>query len=764
MRHLDDTHQRKLRRLAVHRRSFKRDALERLCGSNDEATQLRSILTTRFLLNFYRGALALNPIVREISLSHLRDEPAEFRQAHSAAADYYLRHFRAKQMVGTHGRLGEYFAELRYHLVQAGRLAELREIGHRFTDHLKHEINSANPVPGDREELDERIAVLTVLLENEGAKGLEYHLARCLQARARPGDLEEAALHAERAVGAGAPESIWYLLASLKLRAEGADAAIAVIYRGLSLLDSDAAAPLYQLGGNILAGSGKTGDAVALLKDGIEVISPNNLVSLYQSCGELLAKTGKSDEAVALLKRGIEIVPPDKNLFSLYQILGAVLCRASKPSHAIAAQREGLARIPEQFGGYKLAEGAMYLCAGIGDATTLAGILSATGRDQLGRRTAALGRLLQLQMQGNWHGAADAAGAARVEFPTYFALAFIESFSRLAAGDADAGWKALANFTNLTLSVGSPTCWLAAFIHLRRGARSEATAALQQYLGRPVDESCELSEAFLLRLWDQRDASLESASLCFHFPIMPASLTGLSYPVRRAPFADAVLPAHSAPSAGGSPLPKPPVLRATTPEIYVSYAWGEDSTPEGRRREKIVDGLCEAVRASGREIGRDKERLRGGDSIERFAQEISKAERIVAVVSAKSLQSDFCMAHELFRAYRRCDFQRSEFQEKVIALVMDDAKPFLKDHLSVLSLADDWNDKFKKLKEKLHGIDPNRRNHDLWVFVDLVEAMVERLPGMLDALRDIVMKRGFDEIVEDGFQEVINRLPTEGRR
>src|SRR5258708_820550 len=93
MRHLEETHQRKLWRLAVHRRSFRREALERLCGTNDEAMQLRSALVTRFLLNFYKGALALNPIVREISLSHLRDEPAEFRQAHSNAADYYLRHF-----------------------------------------------------------------------------------------------------------------------------------------------------------------------------------------------------------------------------------------------------------------------------------------------------------------------------------------------------------------------------------------------------------------------------------------------------------------------------------------------------------------------------------------------------------------------------------------------------------------------------------------------------------------------------------------------
>src|SRR5208337_2055565 len=153
MRHLDEAYQRKLWRLAVHRRNFKREALERLCGTKDEATQLRSILVTRFLLNFYKGALALNPIVREISLSHLRDEPAEFRQAHSGAADYHLRHFKAKEIVGGHAKLGESFAELRYHLVQAGRADELRHIGHRFTDYLKREIKSVTPVPTDRDEL-----------------------------------------------------------------------------------------------------------------------------------------------------------------------------------------------------------------------------------------------------------------------------------------------------------------------------------------------------------------------------------------------------------------------------------------------------------------------------------------------------------------------------------------------------------------------------------------------------------------------------------
>ncbi|MEI2718948.1 MAG: hypothetical protein V9E87_02215 [Gemmatimonadales bacterium] len=170
--HLEMAHQKRLRRLAVHRRSFKREALEKVCVTKDEAAALRTILITNYLINSRNGLLSLNPIVREIALGHLKEEAAECRQAHSAAADYHLRHFKAKQIVGSQTTLGESFAEVRYHLVQAGREAEIRDIGHRFTDHLRQDITSVSPVPKDPEDLAERIGILSVLLSEGGAKGL----------------------------------------------------------------------------------------------------------------------------------------------------------------------------------------------------------------------------------------------------------------------------------------------------------------------------------------------------------------------------------------------------------------------------------------------------------------------------------------------------------------------------------------------------------------------------------------------------------------
>ena len=438
-------------------------------------------------------------------------------------------------------------------------------------------------------------------------------------------------------------------------------------------------------------------------------------------------------------------------------MLGEVHCRAGHVKDAIAAQREGFQRIPSQFSGNKLAEGALFLCAASDAAPTLAEILSGTGPSAITPQGAAIGAVLQCQMRGDWQAASDAANCARTQFPRLFGLASLDAFSRLAAGKADAAWQALTTFPNLTLGVGDPAGWLVTFIHLRRGAIPEAAAALATYLGRPIDASRELNEFFLLRAWDQQEIVPESGRLCFHFPIMPASLTGLSQPVHRVQFGKPVLPTQAASSPAVHTSTAPAI--AASLEIYVSYAWGEDSSEAGRQREEIVDRLCDTVSRSGRIIGRDKNRMRGGDSIERFAHEISKAKRIVAVISEKSLNSEFCMAHELFRAFRRCDFQRAEFQEKVIAVIMDDAKPLLKDNLALVALAKAWQNRMEELRAELHLVDPTRKSPALWLFVDMMEDMCPRLPDMLGALKDIVMKRGFEEITADGFEEVINRLP-----
>ena len=51
----------------------------------------------------------------------------------------------------------------------------------------------------------------------------------------------------------------------------------------------------------------------------------------------------------------------------------------------------------------------------------------------------------------------------------------------------------------------------------------------------------------------------------------------------------------------------------TGTEYFVSYAWGDDTSPEAREREDVVDGLCAAAETRGIHIIRDKTTLRTGD-------------------------------------------------------------------------------------------------------------------------------------------------------
>jgi hypothetical protein len=196
---------------------------------------------------------------------------------------------------------------------------------------------------------------------------------------------------------------------------------------------------------------------------------------------------------------------------------------------------------------------------------------------------------------------------------------------------------------------------------------------------------------------------------------------------------------------------------AKRPNIYISYAWG-DETPEGRQRDEIVDQLCETLTESGFAVGRDKTHTRAGDSIQEFTQKISKANRIIAVISEKYLYSNYCMVHELFPVYRRCDFDNKEFQQKVIALVLGDSLPMLSD---TIALVKHWAAKATERRDELMKTDPNRNFSDEWDLVNKIDEMCPKLPNMLGVINDTIMTRGFNEIRKNQFVDVLERLKSD---
>jgi internalin A len=104
---------------------------------------------------------------------------------------------------------------------------------------------------------------------------------------------------------------------------------------------------------------------------------------------------------------------------------------------------------------------------------------------------------------------------------------------------------------------------------------------------------------------------------------------------------------------------------ARTPEIYVSYAWGPG--------EKVVDDMCGVMQAEGYWVIRDRTAMKYDDRISDFMKCLSRGDLIVVILSAKYLQSNYCMT-ELHGIFQRASGDKGEFLDRIIPVSLADAK------------------------------------------------------------------------------------------
>ncbi|MGL5081322.1 MAG: CHAT domain-containing protein [Microcoleaceae cyanobacterium] len=332
--------------LAVHRKPFKRQAIEYLFSDKAEYAQFKRDCIDRFLMEQHNSWFTLHPIAREIGLQKLGQLPNGLQQAHNAASRYYTRHFEAQQIVGW-GALGGYFVESRYHLVKAGRPDDLKNIAPRFQSHVFSTLSGSSPIPHDREERDERIAVLSALLETPGPKSLEYHLARLFQARNQRNDLGRALHHAHRAKSEKSSVA-WLLCSELLIQMERYEESINILKQGIDRVSPESnLADLFTRCSKLLAQNKRYDEAISLLLTGIDRIPPDkSLASLYITCGGLLSEMKRHSEAITLLQQGIDQIPIDKSLADLFNRCSGLLVEMEQYDKAIAVLKRGIKQIP----------------------------------------------------------------------------------------------------------------------------------------------------------------------------------------------------------------------------------------------------------------------------------------------------------------------------------------------------------------------------------------------------------------------------------
>jgi internalin A len=196
----------------------------------------------------------------------------------------------------------------------------------------------------------------------------------------------------------------------------------------------------------------------------------------------------------------------------------------------------------------------------------------------------------------------------------------------------------------------------------------------------------------------------------------------------------------------------------TATEFFVSYAWGDDASPEGRERESIVDRLCTEAEARGVHIIRDKTTLRTGDRITLFMHRIGAGDRVFVVLSEKYLRSPYCM-FELLEIWRYSRGNEADFRRRVCIYTLADTKA--RTPVERIRLARDWkreHDEINAMIKEDGGAIVGTQ--DFARFKQMGD-FYRHVPDILATMFDTVQPRSFEDLVQHGFGDAdVTKTPA----
>ncbi|RPI82342.1 MAG: toll/interleukin-1 receptor domain-containing protein, partial [Planctomycetaceae bacterium] len=197
-----------------------------------------------------------------------------------------------------------------------------------------------------------------------------------------------------------------------------------------------------------------------------------------------------------------------------------------------------------------------------------------------------------------------------------------------------------------------------------------------------------------------------------------------------------------------------PVRVLAPPEIFVSFAWGDDQTPAGVQRQETVDRLCQKLEERGFLVRRDSSEIRYGSVISEYMKRLGRADRVLVILSEKYLRSPYCMS-ELHAIYQRSQGDQQEFLNRVIPVSLDDAR--FSSPEERVEHARSWYARHEKLKadRDFLGDDDQRLLTDM-------KRWSQDIGNMLAFINDTLTPRRFEDICRDDFlalRELVQSSP-----
>ena len=181
-----------------------------------------------------------------------------------------------------------------------------------------------------------------------------------------------------------------------------------------------------------------------------------------------------------------------------------------------------------------------------------------------------------------------------------------------------------------------------------------------------------------------------------------------------------------------APLPKP--------EVFLSYAWGDDASPEGRQRAEAADRLCDELRRDF-VVHRDRDAIQPGESISDYIDKLTHGRYLVALVSDKYLRSPYCM-FETYKLYQACQGEKKQLFERVVPVLLPEVK--IAEFLDRVPYLKYWGAKAKAYEDLMR--DPDVRPGESSVKeYRLVRDFANHVDEILVFIADVLMPRRTDD-------------------
>jgi internalin A len=193
------------------------------------------------------------------------------------------------------------------------------------------------------------------------------------------------------------------------------------------------------------------------------------------------------------------------------------------------------------------------------------------------------------------------------------------------------------------------------------------------------------------------------------------------------------------------------------PEVFISYAWG-DETPEGKIRAEVVDSLYSALKEGGFVPIRDRTHMRSGELISAFMRRLTRADLVVAVISDKYLRSPYCM-YEIYKLWQKSQGDADLMAQCVKPIILPEVKiGDLAERAPYLKFWSDRKADFEVLRrDYLDSLSPASIEE-----VRLVQEFAHHIDEILRFLKDVLMPRNLEVHFDDGFEAVREALRPMG--